>query len=209
MYFDQNKPDEALLSLRKAIETAREAPELLQRFVLPVIEKGNSCDNRRITDYLWQSVYNHKNEYQVKALLHLANELSGDVHSFIGESDNAQNAYDEAISYLPLPGCIKKAAPFILKSLNFEKLLEITEEGLTNSPYDSILVLYKALALLKKKQTYLAINILKEHKNALKSFKDFHRIIRIRQSMKIIMISMYINKNISSKLILKIIRILV
>lgn len=208
MYFDQNKPDQALLSLRKAIESAREAPELLQRFVLPVIEKGNSCDNRRITDYLWQSVYNHNNEYQVKALLHLTNELSGDVYSFIGESDNAQNAYGEAISYLPLPGCIKKAAPFILKSLNFEKLLEITEGGLTNSPYDSILVLYKALALLKTKQTRLAISIIKEHKNALKSFKDFHRIIRIRRSMRIIMISMYINKNISLKLILKIIRIL-
>ncbi|HEY5123665.1 MAG TPA: glycosyltransferase, partial [Ignavibacteria bacterium] len=130
MYFEQGENNQALLSLQKAIDYGFMAPELLQKFVLPVIEKGNTCDSRRITNYMWQSVYKHNNEFQVKALLHLAFELSGYIYQRIEEQNKAINAYVEAINYVPIPDCIYKVNPLLIQSMEFEKLSEITGKGL-------------------------------------------------------------------------------
>src|ERR1035437_2433910 len=208
IFFEQGENEHALLSLQKAIKCGLDAPELLERFVLPVSEKGNPCDSRRITNYMWQSVYNHNNEFQVKALLHLAFELSGYIYQRIEEQNKAINAYVEAINYVPIPYCIYKVNPLLIQSTEFEKLSEITGKGIANSPYDSILILYKAYALLQLKQKRNAFKILNEHKKALKSFIGVRKIIFIRYSINIILPFILLGKYPGSKIIIKIIRLL-
>lgn len=203
IFFEQNEYDQALLSVQNALSSGVKAPELIRNYVLPVIEKGLSCDGRRITDYLWQSVYNHSNEFQVKSLMHLANELLGDVYIAKGENAKAIDAYYAAIAFLPLPQCIKKVSPLLISRSDNKKLLEISERGTDDSPYDSILVLYKAYALNELKQVKKAVKSLQEHRNALKSFSGIRRMFLIREFLVILIFTIFWSKRISRKLILR------
>ena len=206
--FDQGDNNTALISLQKAIEAASMYPELLKQFVLPVIEKGNACDGRRITSYMWQSVYNHDNEFQVKALLHLSFELSGDVYIKLGDQNKAITAYSEAVHKMPVPDCIYKISPLLIATRNYEKLLKIMEEGIDNSPYDNILILYKADTLIHLKQKRKAYMILNEHKNALKSFIGVRKLKKLRISIILILPLIFLSTPLSSKIIIKLIGIL-
>jgi len=194
IYFDQDETDLALKSLQRAIECAIKAPELLMKYVLPVIEHGNPCDNRRITSYMWQSVLNHHNEFQVNTLLHLAFELSGFIYQRIGDPSKAINAYIQAIDYVPVPDCIHKLSPLLIQSREFEKLSEITEKGLENSPYDSILIFYRALSFIQLNKRQSAYRILNEHQKALKSFIGIRKKTRIRYAINIILPFILLNK---------------
>jgi tetratricopeptide (TPR) repeat protein len=208
IYFNQGDNNQALLSLQKAIETGSKHPELLQQHVLPVIEKGNACDGRRVTSYMWQSVYNHDNEFQVKALLHLSFELSGDVYIKLADQNNAVKSYLEAIYHIPVPDCIYKINPLLTVTSEFESILEVTEKGIDNSPYDNILILYKAYALIHLKQKRKAYRILKEHKEALKSFIGVRKFKKLRNSISLILPLIFLSKMLSSKIIIELIEIL-
>lgn len=208
IYFDQGENNQALLSLQKAIDFGLKAPEPLQQFFLPVIEKGNPCDGRRVTNFMWQSVYNHNNEFQVKALLHLSHELSGDIYQRIDEQDKAINAYSEAINYIPIPRVFYKINPLLIQSLEFEKLSEVTEKAIEDSPYDSILTLYNVYALLHLKKKRTALKSLMRHKKALKSFLGIRKIFIIRSSINFIMFFALMGKHPSSEIIIKLIEIL-
>jgi len=208
IYFEYGENNLALQSLQKAIECALKAPELLQKFVLPFIEKGNTCDCRRITDYMWQSIYNHRNEFQVMALLHLTFELSGDIYQRIEEPNQAINSYIEAINYIPIPDCIYKVNPLLIDSMEFEKLIEITNKGIENSPYDSILILYLAYALIQLKQKLRVFKVLKDHKRALKCFVNVRKILFIRSLINLILFFLLLGKYPDSKIIIELIRIL-
>jgi uncharacterized protein HemY len=74
IYYARGDYMDALTSAEKALKSAQIAPELLRQHVLPIIEKGNTCDGRRVTDFMWQSIYNNKNEFQIRALIHLTFE---------------------------------------------------------------------------------------------------------------------------------------
>lgn len=206
IYFDQGETDLALKLLHRAIESAIKAPELLMQFVLPVIEHGNPCDNRRITSYLWQSIYNHHNEFQVNALLHLTFELTGFIYQRIEDPLKAINAYIQAIDYVPVPDCIHKLSPLLIKSREFEKLLEITEIGLENSPYDSILIFYRTLSFIHLKKRQSAYRVLNEHQKALKSFIGIRKKTRIRYAISIILPFILLSKYASLCFINSIIR---
>jgi tetratricopeptide (TPR) repeat protein len=206
--FNRGEYDKALLSIQKAIKCAQIAPEPLQKFVLPLIEKGNTCDGRRITDYMWQPVYNHSNEFQVEALLYLSYELSGYILQCTEEKKAASDSYTEAISYVPIPDCIYKANDLFIRSMEFEKLLDITGKGIENSPYDSLLVFYKAYALINLKRRHDAFNILNEHRKALKSFAGVRRIVIIRNVLAFVTILMLFGKQPGSKIIIEMIRLL-
>ena len=208
IYFEQGNPEQAARAIEKAVRAGLESPELLQKFILPVIEKGTSCDGRRVTDYLWQSVSNHGNEFQVKAFMHLVNELSGDVNKITGQNAKAVNAYYQACTYLPLPQCIKKVAPMLISFCDYERLLEISQKGTDDSPYDTNLVLYKTFAYLELKQKKNAVKSLKEHRKALKSFVGIRKIFFMRKYFSIILFMASWNKSISQKLILKAVDIL-
>ena len=207
IFFEQNENDQAHFSLQKAMDCGLKAPELLQQFVLPVREKGNPCDNRRITSFMWQSVCNNNNKFQTTAFFHLAFELSGCIYQRIGEQKKAINAYIEAINYVPVPDCIYKVSPLLIQYKDYEKLSEITGKGIDNSPYDSILVLYQAYALLQLKQKRNAYKILNEHEIALRSFAGIRKIIFIRYSINIILLLLF-SKYIGSRIIIEIIRLL-
>jgi tetratricopeptide (TPR) repeat protein len=208
IYWERNENDQALSCAKKAIDCSLRSPELLQQFVLPLIEKGNSCDGRRITNYMWQSVYGHINEFQENSLLHLAFELSGNIYHHIGNKGEAVIAYKEAINYVPIPDCIYKLNELLIESMEFETLLEVTDKGIKNSQYDSILILYKAYALIKLNQKKHAIKILKEHKRVLKHFEGVRKIFLIRNSINIINGFLMLNKQLSSKIIIELIRTL-
>jgi len=201
IYFKMGEYNKALISIQKSIKCALEAPELLQKFVLPVIEKGNACDGRRITNYMWQPIHNHNNKFQIESLLYLAFELSGYIYRRIEEKRTAIISYTEAINYIPIPDCIYKANDLFIQSKEFEKLLEITGKGIEDSPYDSILIFYKAYALIQLKQRHNAFYILDEHRRALKCFKGVKKIVIIRNVIALIMVFMLFGKQPNSRII--------
>ncbi len=198
----------AFETLKKAIDCANKFPDLLQKYILPFVDKDLNCDGRRITDYLWQTVYNHGNEYQVRALIHFAYDLSGDILIRTEKPEDAKKAYFNAISVNPLPDCIKKAAPLYAQSAEFEILLDLTEKGLKDSPYETIIVFYKALALIGLKKIRQASEVLREHRRALKSFKRIRRMLIIQVLTIFISMVSSLNRRLGSKLILKIIGVL-
>ena len=208
IYFENNENDKSLLSLQKAIQCGVKSPELLREYVLPVIEKGNTCDSRRITNYMWQSVSGHKNEYQVSSFFNLAYELTGDIYRNTGDHDKATKAYCEAIKHLPVPDCIYKVNPLLIKAMDFDKLLKITNLGIEDSPYDSILILYKAYALISLKQNRQAYKVLNDHRNAIKSFVGVRKLLILRYSLKILQPFVKIGLPLVQRLIIEMIRVL-
>jgi hypothetical protein len=205
--FEQNDFAQALLYANKAINFCIESPDLITRYVLPVIEKGKSADGRRITDFLWQSVYNHNNDFQVSAFLNMAFELSGDINQKTGDNISACSQYCQAVNYLPLPVCVKKAAHLLIKSDEKEKLREVTEKGTLDSPYDSVVVLYNAYYLILSGQKIKAFKLLKGHRNALKSFTGIRRLLYIRYFINIILFFVFWSRKISRNLVLETIKV--
>jgi tetratricopeptide (TPR) repeat protein len=208
IYYDKNDYKPALLSLQKAIDCATESPELIRQYILPVIEKGNTCDARRITDYLWEAVYNHRNEFQVKALLNLSFELCGNAYLRINEPDNAKNAYIQSIENVPIPDCVYKVGPLLINSGKFEKLNEIVMKGRENSPYDSILIFYHVYAMIHLKQKNEARKLLMSHRNALKSFIGVRKLTFIRYAIIVIWFSIFAGQRLGSAAISQMINFL-
>lgn len=205
IYFEHNENNLALRAIQKAIECGLNAPEYLQKFVLPVIEIGNACDGRRITNYMWQSVILHNNEFQVQALLHLSFELLGDIYQINKEKNKSIDSYIEAIKYVPISNCIYKLNTLLIEKKQFEILLKHTEKGIEDSPYDSILILYKSFALLQLKQKRQAYKILNAHQKALKSFIGVRKFNITRKLISIISFTMFFSKYLSSKMIIDLI----
>jgi tetratricopeptide (TPR) repeat protein len=194
--------------LRRAIDCAIKSPGLLQEFVLPVIERGNSCDGRRITDFMWQPVVNHGNEFQVSAMLHLAFELRGKAFQRINDIPKAINAYCEAIDQTPVPSCLYRLSPLLIDQREFERLSDSTDKGIRNSPYDSILILYNVYALINLGQKYKAFKKLSDHRSALKCFEGVRKTSYIKNSLILIMASLLSGTRLSSMFIEKFIKIL-
>ncbi len=205
IHFRMGEYDKAQLSLHKAVECCLKSPELVQEFVLPVLEKGNASDGRRITDYMWQSVTDHRNEYQVDALCYQALELSGVIYAAGGDDQKAIDSYIRAINHLPLPGCIYKANDLYVKKMDYSGILQITERGIENSPYDTILILYKAYALINLRRRREAFDILNAHRKALKSFLGVRKIVIIRYVISIMIILLFSGKQPDSKIIIEMI----
>jgi tetratricopeptide (TPR) repeat protein len=205
IYFEQGDYDRALLFIQEGIDLGLKAPELLKKYVLPVREKGNPCDGRRIIDYMWQSVYEHDNEFQVKSFFHLSYELVGDIYRLGGKQDEAMDAYFEAINYLKIPHCIYKLNQLLIQSKKYEKMPEIAKDGIEDSPFDSIMVLYNAYALLRSGKRLSAFEALREHQKALKSFIGNRQ---VRVSLFIILPLVLLGKQPASTIIMRLINTL-
>jgi tetratricopeptide (TPR) repeat protein len=206
--FEHNDNNQSITLLQKSIDLGIKFPELLQQYVLPVIEKGNTCDQRRIINYMWESVYQHNNEYQVNALLYFACELKGDYYLRGGDKNSAISAYSEAVNYLPIPDCIYKLNTLLVEKKDFEKVLQITEKGIDDSPYDSIQILYRAHSLIKLKQKPIALAILKEHRKALNSFAGVRKLEKLQNLISILIPLSFLSSTLVSKILLELIRIL-
>ncbi|MBE0679720.1 MAG: hypothetical protein IH592_13230 [Bacteroidales bacterium] len=203
LLLDGGEHDRALQLLNRSLESARKAPELLQKYILPVIEKGNTCDGRRITNYMWQAAYEDNNEYQVNALNHLAHELSGYIYEVSGEKQKAIEAYSSAIINVPVPDCIHRLAPLLIKTKDYIKLSDLTGRGHEDSPYDTILVLYMAYTWIWSGQKMMAAGALRSHRAALHSFKGLRKIILIRMVCTGLIPLIFISRRLSSFLITK------
>jgi hypothetical protein len=205
IFFDQNKLEKSLHAIQRAIGDAILKPELFHKYFLPVIEEDNCCDARRITNLMWHSVYEDDNEFQVNSFFHLALELKGDIYRLTAENENAIKAYCDSISYIPISRCICKAAKLLIDLKDFEQLYEISVKGLDDSPYDSVLVLYQAYALMQLSQIKEAQSILADHREALKSFNNNRRLYLIQNLISILIIIKPLGKNIMLRIILRII----
>jgi tetratricopeptide (TPR) repeat protein len=206
--YEQGEYDRALLSLREALQCALRAPELIQEHILPVIEKGNTCDARRITSFMWQSALNHNNEFQVNALKNLTLELSGEILQRTGKQTEAIKHYLEALNNVSVPGCIYKLSPLLIQSGEYDLMAETAAKGVEDSPYDSIVVFYYAYALIQLKKKRDAIKILTLHQKALKSFVGIRLITLIRISICILLPFVIFGRQPSSVAILEVIKIL-
>lgn len=208
IFYTKKEHKPALKSLEEAISSLIKSPFLVQEYVMPFIEKDLNCDGRRITDYLWQSVYDHKNEFQVRALSYMTLQLIGDIYNDLKEFDKALEAYQKAIDHLPVPDSVKKCASLLIKSGNFDKLLEISEKGTIDSPFENTLVLYKAYALLRKGRKLQAFKILRDHQKALKSFPGTRKIEILQKILTLPPLLGFINKKAGAKSILILIKAL-
>ena len=206
--YEKGDYENALVLLQKAIECGLDSPELLKKYFMPVIERGNSCDGRRITNYMWQPVYKQNNEYQVEAFLHLAFDLKGQAYQKIGDQEKAIDAYSDAIHNSAVPSCLYRVSPLLVDSGKFEKLSDLAGKEIKNSPYDTILILYKALALVNIKKKSLALKTLSDHRNALKSFLGVRKTTYIKSALILIMTSVLFGRRMSSKVITVFISIL-
>ena len=184
IYFRNEDLDKALDLAKHAAGCGKDSPELLRDYLLPVIEKGNTCDGRRITNYMWQQRFNHKNEYQVEALLHLSYELAGDIYSGMHEDNMAIDSYITAISYLAIPRCVLKAGALLHKSGSYETLRDISKKGIDDSPYDIKVVLYNAYAHLKLGSYRDAFLVLNHFQKSLKNFPGVRKFIFLRVIIK-------------------------
>ena len=209
IHYEHNELNLAILSIQKAIKCALDTPEYLQKFVLPVIEIGNPCDGRRITDYMWQSVKNHNNEFQVQAFLNLSYELLGDLYKRNKEKSKSIDSYIEAIKYVPISNCIYKLDSLLIEKKQYRMVLENTEKGIEDSPYDSILILYKSIALLQLNQKRQAYTILNDHKNALKSFIGVRKINITRRVIFFLSLALFFSKYLSSMIVIEFIKNLI
>ena len=206
--YDNRDYENALVTLQKAADCGIESPELLQKYFMPVIQRGNSCDGRRITNYLWQPVYNHNNEYQVKAFLQLVFDLMGQIYQSMGNHQKAIDLYSKAVYSSPVPSCLYRVSPLLVKSGQYAKLSELTTIAIDDSPYDTIIILYKVLALINTMKRPLALKTLSDHRGALKSFLGVRKISYIKSALILLMTSFLLGRKLSSKLIIKFISIL-
>lgn len=206
--FKRNNRDHAIALAKKGIDCSKNSPGLLQKYVLPVIEKNNKCDDRRIIDYIWQPVTGHNNEFQVKSFLYLSYEIIGDSYVDKGDIENAVNAYSDAVSYIPLSGCLCKLNRLLKQTGDYDKMAELTEKGIIDSPYESELVFYKAYALFNTGQYKQAIRLIKAHQQALKCFYGKKRIDFVRRSIRIMLIFRKFGKHVISMLIIFFLNIL-
>ncbi len=204
--FSESRYDEALDLIRHGIHCGLKAPELLGKYVLPAIEKGNSCDGRRITDYMWESVHINDGGYQVKSFLHLSHELEGYIYTLKNDLARAVNSYLSAVEHIAIPDCIHRLAPLLIDARNFKKLADIASEGHKDSPYDTIVLLYEVYGLLRTKRRKEAAGKLSRHRQALYGFKGIRQIYLIRMIFLGIMPVIFLSRKLSSLMIKKLIQ---
>jgi tetratricopeptide (TPR) repeat protein len=178
--FDHKDYTSALKLCEEALKCGVGYPDLPEKYVLPLIEKGNTCDSRRITDYMWQPVSKCNTETQTKSLLHLAYDLEGNIYRKTQDIPNAIEAYSKALDHQPVPDCIYKLCLLLISTRNYSRMLEITKKGLSDSPYDSIIILYHAYALINLKKSFKAFRVLVVHEKALRSFRGVRKIYLLR-----------------------------
>ena len=203
--FKNKEYDNSLVLLSRALACGRDAPELLQKYIMPVIEKGNACDGRRVTNYMWQSVYNHNNEYQVEALFYLSFELAGFLHGLRGEKQKAIDSYLSAVESIPFPDCIHRLSPLLIEAQDYATLSDVTDMGHKDSPYDTIVVLYRAFAMIWSGQRKSAARDLKRHRAALNSFKGIRQITLVRIVISGLIPLLFASRGVSSLMMLKLV----
>ena len=153
---------------------------------------------------MWQSVYGHDNEFQVKSLMYLSRELLGVIYQLMNDKQKAIDSYSEAIECIPVPGCIYKLSPILIECKNYKKLSEVTQKGSEDSPYDTILTLYRAYALIWLGQRRDACGVLRRHRAGLNSFVGIRQITRTKIAISVMIPLVYISRRTCSLLIIKI-----
>ncbi|MDD2305487.1 MAG: hypothetical protein PHP53_12370 [Prolixibacteraceae bacterium] len=195
--FDQKEYRLSEENFKKAISYGKVYPELLTKYILPFAESENVCDHRRVTDYLWQSSYNHNNEYQEKALNNLCYTALGDLFLINNDAKKATEQFILANTNLPIPSSLNKVCELYLKANQYNELLEASTMGLDDSPYDYKLFIFKTIALIKLNRKKEARSILKEEAKILKCFERNKIAEKLSLIFRLLAISLYFEKQLS------------
>lgn len=163
---------EAIQSLYKAIAYGLQSPSEIKKYFLPYVEKNNTCDNRRLTNYLWHAVLKHGNEFQVNALMYMTYDQIGDILIIANKRGEAIENYQKAITILPVPGSIYKLNNLLYENNDYLNIIEAANLGLSENPYDTRLIIEKASALLAIGEIRECRKLLYDHQKSLKCFKQ-------------------------------------
>jgi tetratricopeptide (TPR) repeat protein len=120
------------------------------------------------------------------------------IYQKTGDTVRALDAYLQAIESIPIPDCFYRAAQFLNDKKDYLKLLEISTKCKEDSPYDTIVIFYQALALISLNQKRKAYEILNCHRRALNSFKGIRKNTIIRYSISLILILVSLNNSFGS-----------
>ena len=156
-------------SVKNALSEYDNNPIRVRQEVLPFIEKGDNCDARRVLDYMWQSVYQHQNEFQGQAFLCEAYTLLGKLCEKKGNIDEAIRWYSLSIDQISIPENGLYLCKLLVKKEMYDKLRLISKNVLSENPYDVMSALYLAYA-------YLKLNVKSEAKEVL---REQYRILRV------------------------------
>lgn len=169
--FKENNTDRAREFGLESIKKANSYPFLLKEYTLPFAEKENTCDQRRIGEYLYDGVArDNDKDYQIKACLNMNFQLLGDIENNNGNIEKAIYNYKKGIECLPIPSTVSRLAEILLKQNKYHTLLEYSNIGLRNSPYEKKLLLYKSIALLYTESRKVYKQFIKETANSLSCF---------------------------------------
>ena len=207
--FSKENYIEAVKNLNKAINSFNNNKELVSEYILPFIERGNSLDGRRILDYMWESIYHHKNKFQQNVFFNAVFTLWGQCEYKLGNEEEAIKKYHDAIDEFATPKTGHLIYPLLLESNKFLMLKEIAQKVINDSPYDMISNLYLALSCLFLKDKKESKRIVFEYAKRINSFynksKFFNKVRLKKYLVKLTLISLYFPKILTVTIIIKII----
>lgn len=199
--FKQKEYQFAEKNFEKAIACGKNYPELLTKFILPFAEEENVCDHRRVIDYLWQSSTNSGNELQVSALFNLCYSALGDLNLIKNDTNKAIEQFMLANSALPIPTDFHKICKLYLSTRQYAKLLKASTTGLSDSPYDHKLFIFKTIALLELNKRNEARSFVKEKVKILRCFERNNAAKKLSLILRVLSISLWVERRISTKVL--------
>ncbi|MFW5803598.1 MAG: tetratricopeptide repeat protein [bacterium] len=175
--FKNGNFDAALIDLDKAINYFEKFPDIVCEYILPFIEKNNSCDGRRMVDYMWESVHKHNNDFQKNAFSHEVFKLYGDVNLRIGNELEAIENYLSAMEKMITPSLAQNACELMIKHQQFGRMISISSKIIEEIPYDIISISYLSIAYLSLKRKKESKELLTNFSQSIQAFENKSKLI--------------------------------
>jgi len=186
LYFDGHDYDNVLINLEKAVDYCQNYSVLIQKYPLPFEEKNYPIEGRRIKDFIWKSIYNHNNEFQVKAFLHTVYDLFGDTYRVIRENQSAIECYEKAINEVPIPNTFHKYYSLLTNEEHFLKIADTAELAVNENPYDILSILHISFAYIKLQNNDKFRKLLNAYYSSLRCFYNKKSVINKLNYKKIL-----------------------
>lgn len=205
IHYNNKEFEKSITYAMKSIVLTEANPELHYKYILPFAENGNTADQRRIGEYLYEGIArDYDKEYQLKVCLHLNYELLGDILLKTNIED-AKKYYIKSTDILSIPTVFKKLSVIYLQQYEYDNLIYYSNKGLEDSPYENNLILLKAIGLLcstsvSSKEYY---QYLKDQNNVFSCYGGDKKIKLLRIIFSILLIFRF-SKSIQKQFLLKV-----
>jgi len=146
-------------------------PLSVRRDVLPFIEKGDACDARRVLDYMWQSVYQHGNEFQGRAFLYEYYALKERLSEIHGDREGVLRWCSAAIDQVKIPEIGRRLYKLLAERKEYNRLKDTAGKVWEENPYDVLSALYLASAFLETRDKPEAAKVLDSLHTILRAFR--------------------------------------